>query len=184
MSWTKDIQNIVGEMANGAVRNYATAGLSSFLVGGKGKGKGRVRLFTSDRDTREWITPHSHRFDFTCAVLDGEVENTLFEFTAYRTYESNSYVRGLVTPVAGGLGKYEIKHGNTPFDYIEITTVYKEGDTYSMTADMVHSIRFSKGARVLFFEGPETRTTSAFLEPYSDGKPVRTFKTHDWMFER
>ncbi len=57
------IKAVLG-MANNPIRHYIAPGLTSSLVGGGGHGK--VRLFQADRETREWVTPHSHRFDFTC----------------------------------------------------------------------------------------------------------------------
>lgn len=174
------LDKIISAMANSQVHQYATPGLTSSLVGGNGCGT--LRLFESDRDTREWITPHSHRFDFACLVLAGEVENILF----VRGYgpRLNRFAEGKLRPVSGGLGHYEVVRIGDWAGYGEVSTTYKAGDIYSMQAKEIHTIRFSRGARVLFFEGPNISTESVFLEPYSNGKVVETFRTQPWMFER
>lgn len=170
-------------MMHSRVRNYATPGLTSSLIGGEGHGK--VRLFLSDRDTREWITPHSHRFDFTCLVLRGSVENILFKRATYYGYPgSNLYMTATVRPQNGGLGGYEIARGGMAEPWTEEASTYKEGDTYSMTSRQIHSIRFSRDAIVLFLEGPEVVDTSVVLEPYSNDELVPTFATAPWMFKR
>lgn len=165
-------------LAHSIVRNYVTPGLTSALVGGAGHGC--VRLLESDRDTREWITPHSHRFDFTCIVLAGQVEN--IEFTP--SSRGDLYACGTLRPIDGGLGQYEVVHGEIGETYAETTRIYGPGGTYSMRHHEIHSIRFSRGARVLFFEGPNVSDTSVFLEPYSNGATVHTFAVQPWMFQK
>ncbi len=121
-------------MTHSEVRNYVVPGLTSSLVGG---GKGQVRLFTSDRDTREWVTPHSHRFDFTCLVLAGEVENIVFH--QGRDAGSNLYARGTVRRVGPGLGAYEIRRSDEPpTEFYEIPTTYRAGEVYSMASRQIH----------------------------------------------
>lgn len=166
-------------MKHSRIRNYIAPGLTSWLIGGEGNGK--VRLFTADRDTREWITPHSHRFDFTCLVLSGEVENVIFGRT-FRHDMGNMYTVGTLR--ASEVGKYEFEPGVKcePFD--ERISVYRTGDTYSMHHNEIHSIRFGKGSAVLFFEGPEIKQETQVLEPYSDGRRIPTFTTAPWMFDR
>lgn len=61
-------------------------------------------------------------------------------------------------------------------------SIYTPGETYSMHKDEVHSIYFSRGAEVLFFEGPTQCDHSAILEPVSNGKVIPTFKIEPWMF--
>ena len=173
------VRKAVLGMTHSRIRNYIAPGLTSWLVGGEGCGK--VRLFTSDRDTREWITPHSHRFDFTCLVLAGEVTNILFQWEPAFS-NGNRYAVGTLR--AGGLGTYEFEPGTGAEPYSELSTVYRTGDTYSMKHDEIHTIRFSRGCAVLFFEGPEVAETSKVLEPWSDGRRVPTFVTMPWMFDR
>lgn len=166
------------EMAHSRVRNYATVGLTSSLVGGKDHGT--VRLFEATRQTREWVTPHSHRFDFCAMVLAGSVENILFEEGGMGGEE---YGVGVIAPIEGGLGSYKITRTNDVKFYETRTFTYRAGDVYAMAANQFHSIRFSKDAVVLFLEGPNLRDTSAFLEPYENGEVIETFKTEDWMFD-
>ncbi len=175
----KELLDIVTLMSHSPVRQYVTPGLTSLLVGGEGHGN--VRLFTSDRDTREWITPHSHRFDFVCMVLEGDVENVLF---VPGRSKSNTYSRGSMRRINAGMGNYEITRDGGVDEYEEHRTIYSVGESYSMKASEIHSIRFSRGARVLFLEGPEVSDASVFLEPFSDGETIQTFETRPWMFKR
>lgn len=170
---------MVAAMSHNPVSQYVLPGLTSSLVG---EGRGHVRLLTSDRDTREWVTPHSHRFDFVCLVLEGDVENILFERGG--GVGSNLYAAGTIRLIAEGMGRYAITRSGDHGSYIEKPAKYVAGETYSMKANQIHSIRFSRGAKVLFFEGPDVTEESVFLEPFSDGKTIRTFETSPWMFER
>jgi hypothetical protein len=180
-----DLKAVAKAMAHSPVHQYVVPGLTSSLVGGPGHGT--VRLFESDRDTREWVTPHSHRFDFACLVLAGEVENLVYTRSIDPGGGSNAFAVGTCRPLYGsvrGLGEYEIVHGTTGQQFIEGSNTYVAGDVYAMKHDEIHSIRFSKGAKVLFFEGPEVAQESVFLEPFSNGKTIPTFKVEPWMFER
>lgn len=176
----EDFASDIQFFAHSAVRNYATPGLTSKLLG---EGNGRVRLFIANRDTREWITPHSHRFASAALVLAGKVENILF--TRCAPDGGNSYAVGTLKPVDGGLGKYDVVRDGTWGYFTEISQHYKAGDAYSMTPEEIHSIRFSRGAKVLFFEGPEVNDESVILEPCEHGgRVIQTFKTEPWMFEK
>jgi hypothetical protein len=168
---------MVKAMTSNPVSQYVLPGLTSSLVG---EGRGHVRLLSSERASREWVTPHSHRFDFVCLVLAGEVENILFVPSGF----ADRFAKGTVRPVDGGLGKYEVVREEGSCGYEEHSTTYKAGETYAMKASQIHSIRFSRGAEVLFFEGPDVSDVSVFLEPFSNGKTIRTFETAPWMFER
>lgn len=173
------IREAVLGMKHSRIRNYIAPGLTSWLVGGESRGK--IRLFTSDRDTRELITPHSHRFNFTCLVLRGHVTNVLFS----RTYSTgNSYAVGKLRAPKGGIGEYEFTPGEKGEYFSEEVTRYAEGDTYSMKCYQIHTICFSRDSAVLFFEGPEITDTSVVLEPWSDDRRVPTFVTQPWMFDR
>lgn len=168
----------VASMTHSHVLNYATPGLTSSLVGGGDAGK--VRLFTSDRDTRHWITPHSHRFNFTCLVLAGSVENILYN----KGYGGNKFCEGILRTVDGGLGNYELERATGWSRWSEVSSIYGVGETYSMRAEEIHSIRFSHDSRVLFFEGPQVCETTKILEPWSNGGVVKTFESPEWMFQR
>jgi hypothetical protein len=173
------LRKAVWKMANSNLRNYIAPGLTSYLVGGPDAGK--VRLFHSDRNTREWITPHSHRFDFTCLVLKGRVTNILLR--PLWGNEGDLYAAGKLKR-AGKFGEYEFTPGTEVLAYAEERSEYSEGDVYSMTHAQIHSIQFARGTEVLFFEGPEVTDESVVLEPWSNGKRIPTFVTQPWMFER
>lgn len=176
-----EIGNTLATMKHSAVRNYALPGLTSALIGGNNRGL--VRLFESDRNTEELITPHSHRFDFTCLVLRGSVDNTIYQRGGSDPY-SDRYVAGTITRGAKP-GEYETFEPGTEFEWwSRASHIYGPGDVYSMCASEVHSIKFSRGARVLFLEGPEITHESTVLEPWSDGRRVPTFTTQPWMFEK
>jgi|SRR6185312_1524783 len=168
-------------MRHGRIRNYIAPGLTSWLIGGSGHGM--VRLFSSDRDTHELIVPHSHRFDFTCVVLRGKVTQVLYLETG-RADQGNAYAVGKLKTQPGGFGRYDFEPGKKPEYFSETEYEYLAGDTYRMRRHEIHSIRFSRGAEVLFLEGPEMASESKVLEPWSDGRRVPTFVTHPWMFDR
>lgn len=173
------VQRQLRTMANSVIHNYATAGLTSQLIGGKDHGK--VRMLTADRDTREFITPHSHRYDFLCVVLEGEVVNTIYYEENWKTPASNQFAVSVIEPT-DKFGKFWARHIRNS-SFTEHVSTYKAGDVYEMTYDQIHSIRFSKGSVVLFLEGPERDHTSYVLEPFSDGSRVPTFSTPEWMFQ-
>lgn len=175
----EEILKAIGPMRNARLGNYIAPGLTSVLIGGDNHGK--VRLFESSRETLEFITPHSHRFDFTAIVLEGWVVNTLFLRGG-----GEDWCRSHITQVCGtgGIMDYEHKRETSPFKWYRAATTYKAGATYSMKHSEIHSIRFSGGAKVLMFEGPQLTTRSVMLEPWVDGRVVPTFRTEGWMFQR
>ncbi|MDE2106756.1 MAG: hypothetical protein KGL39_56600 [Patescibacteria group bacterium] len=178
---TEQLRRAVSRMMNGRLKNYVMPGLSSWLVGGEGAGK--VRLFTAQRDTNDWvIAPHSHRFDFTCLVLRGEVHNITYS-SPPRHDLGNPFAVGRLEVPEGGLGKYEYKPGTSPVHYGTHTAKYEEGTTYSMEAEEIHTIRFSRDSMVLFFEGPNRVNFSYVLEPWADSRRVPTFSVEPWMFD-
>lgn len=172
--------NVLRSMAHEPVRNYVLPGLTSMLIGGFGQG--RVRLFAAARDSREWIVPHSHRFDFVCLVLRGKVTNV--RFTVGGIDHANAYAIGRLKRSTGGFGEYDIVHGTEPTRFREEEATYAAGDFYAMRAPEIHSIRFGAGAEVLFFEGPDLQEETVFLEPWCDGGVVPTFAVQPWMFQR
>lgn len=179
MSTLLELLQLIKKMGHNEVDNYVLPGLTSSLVGGFGYG--RVRLFSASRETREWVIPHSHRFDFGCLVLHGEVENILFE-----PGRGQAYGRATIRHNQGDrFGMYTVeRHADETVHYTETATKYGVGQAYCMTAKQIHSIRFSETARVLFFEGPEITNESVVLEPWCNGGIVPTFETASWMFQR
>lgn len=188
----RDLHNLISQltdMTHSEIRNYVSPGLTSWLVSGKtGKyfDKGKVRLFIASLDTREWITPHSHRFDFACLVLRGKVTNIVYTPDPQPMFNGRStdYAVGKLRTLGGGLGAYKFVPGEEPTYYQERREEYVEGDCYSMLYQEIHSIQFSRDAMVLFFEGPEQTSETTVLEPWAYGKRVPTFDAKPWMFER
>jgi len=72
---------LLDEMKSSTVDNYVLAGLSSSLIGQQGFGS--VRLFEKEAHQRDFVTPHSHRFDFACLVLAGQVTNHIWRETEH-----------------------------------------------------------------------------------------------------
>lgn len=174
---------IINRMKHSPLRNYAgIPGLTSWLIGEKSPA-GCVRLFECERNHDEAIIPHSHRFDFECFVMAGEVRNVIYT----RTYPTNgpkadAFFRSTLK-YGGHCGTYEREPDQVV--YVERTNkTYTQGQTYGMKANEIHSIYFSKGARVLFFEGPQVSDSSVILEPWCDGEAVPTFKIEPWMFKK
>lgn len=162
--------------------NYALPGLSSTLLPG-----GRLRMFECHRNTPELIAPHSHRYDFACLVLAGSVVNTVYKpCKGIEGPTSDFWAMSILTPIEGGLGDYEKQVISQASCFTPVSTTYRAGDVYSMLNDDIHSIQFSRGAQVLFIEGPERSTTSIVLEPSTVDllSHVPTFETRPWMFKR
>lgn len=172
----QDISNILA-MTNRPLRNYIVPGLTSWMVG-DGSSLGCVRLFESERDQQRDIAPHSHRFDFTCLVLRGQVVNKLWGHDAFGDEFEMSRITYLGAP--GAYKKEAVQRGR--FSYAAHT--YIAGDFYRMKSDEIHSIVFSRGALVLFFEGPPSTNESFMLDPVSDGEVIATSDTSPWMFKK
>lgn len=167
-------------MKNSRLGNYIVPGMVSHLIGGEGYGK--VRLFSAERTTLEFITPHSHRFDFTCMVLYGQVTNTRFVVGNPVDDDCEEWCCSTVKPLKDG--KFERVNENSIGFWTRKVEHWKASDIYSMAEYEIHSIKFERGTHVLFFEGPELSSTSCILEPWVDGKLVPTFRTESWMYEK
>src|ERR1700741_4501730 len=92
-------------MRTNRLGNYIVPGVASYLIGDKDHGL--VRIFHSERDSRDTVTPHSHRFDFSC--LAGEVKNTIW----YQIDDKDlgeAMIRSTVTQVCGADGVREFVH--------------------------------------------------------------------------
>ncbi|QFZ84558.1 hypothetical protein GFK26_18185 [Variovorax paradoxus] len=166
----------IRSMARQPVRNYIAPGLSSYIIGAPHEG-GCVRLFESEREQQFAITPHSHRFDFHCLVLQGRVTNRLWR----KSTAGDDFVETKL--IFDSLGKY--KRGATEaVRRVSHDTVYSAGQGYAMKAEEVHSIYFGRDTSVLFFEGPNVLNTSVILEPWVDEKAIETFRVEPWMFQK
>lgn len=178
-SRTFDLESLL-LMAHSPVRNYAIPGLTSFLIG-QPSGFGSVRLFHSEREHQESITPHSHRFGFQCLVLRGNVRNRLWRQVGHDA--AGDLYRTTTLRYLGGIGKYERTPGDVcKWSYTD--ECFTAGECYGMSADEVHSIFFSRDALVLFLEGQTVADHSIALEPVVDGETIPTLETQPWMFRR
>ncbi len=172
----------INQMKHSPIRNYGgIPGLTSWLISSPGA-QGCVRLMECSRTHQEPITPHSHRFDFECLVLAGNVQNIIWEPASISSIGDDEY-QSTVLRYSGAPGEYEKESATNGWWHIKKYT-YQCGDAYRMKADEVHSIFFGRGASVLFFEGPKVSDSSIILEPVVDGEVVPTFKVEPWMFKR
>lgn len=176
----------IKQMAHSPLHNYAIPGLTSWIIGANpDPARGGVRLFECSRAHHEPIIPHSHRFDFQCVVLAGEVTNVVWHRVCDEDIDldDDTYVISTLH-YNGEPGTYTPgKHRVTGF-FRPRRHHYAEGDEYSMKHDEIHSIYFSKGSAVLFFEGPRITGSTQILEPLVDGVRVPTFKVEPWMFRK
>ena len=170
----QNLRTLTHSMRQDTLHNYVTMGLNSSLLT-----NGCVRHFHQTREQTSVITPHSHRFDLMCLVLSGVVTNTLY----FSSMEGDKYQ--VSEQVYKDIGKYRILDTKYVDRFILRPTVYRSGEWYSMNYNEIHSIWFSKGAQVLFFEGPTVTDASYFLEPMDEYENVdRTLKTEEWMFRK
>lgn len=175
--------HMVQEMKHSPVQNYVLPGLTSWLIGAPSE-KGCVRLFENEIETMEFITPHSHRFNFQCLVLEGWVENCVWRNEPNADH-GELYIRTIVQAREGGLGTYLVHDPDeAPRRYVREKNTYTAGEMYGMGYAAIHSIRFSKGAKVLFFEGPKITGGTMVLEPWVQGERVPTFRVDPWMFKK
>lgn len=167
------------------IHNYAgVPGLTSWLISESMLGKiCKIRLFECSRNHVEPIIPHNHRFDFECIVLEGAVTNRVWK-PYDGTGEPGDEYEEVTLQYSGKPGQYIKEETNivTRWKYEDLK--YGPGETYQMKAVEFHSIYFSAGAKVLFFEGETLRDFSSILEPVVDGSTIPTFKVEDWMFQR
>lgn len=169
----KDIIRILDQIKTNKLSNYVIAGLDSYLIA-----NGKVRLFENSRDHQDSITPHTHRFDFTCLVLEGTVTNRIWYQSQY--IGADEFLKSTIE-YSGEVGQHKITP-NAIGTYTYRDTKYSAGETYSMKAEQFHSIFFSRGAKVLFFEGEDKSTSSEILEPVVNGQIIATCENKDYMF--
>lgn len=167
-------------MKRNPLQNYIVPGLTSWLLADL-KEKGMIRLFEMERHQEMAIAPHSHRFDFDCIVLAGSVVNTLWR-PSYNIKNGDEFQ---ITSLEymGQPGQYKETRGGI-MNYTPLVQEHKEGDKYGMRFDEIHSIKFSRGAKVLFFEGPSKTTHTTLLDPYVNGQRVPQSAIQPWMFHK
>lgn len=166
------IKNIL-DMRTSIVKNYGLPDVDSSLLG-----NGIVRLFESHREQQEAITPHSHKFNFSCLVLSGKVVNRI-----WREDKNGDSFSVSELSYQGEIGKYESELIEEK-RYSHYDSTYHVGEWYSMKAEEIHSIYFSRGCKVLFLEGEVLTLKTKILQPCVGGKALNTFEVKDWMFQR
>lgn len=181
MAVSQEMIAFIDSMKHSPAHNYVVPGLTSWLIGSPHPNHGCVRMFTMCRHHEEPIIPHSHRFDFRCLVLKGEVINNIWERERFGS-NGDPYSVSEVT-YEGVLGKHQKRFSYYGMFY-KISSKYSAGDEYSMKANQFHSIFFEKGSMVLFFEGPNVNETSHVLEPVVNGETIPLFRTDEWMFRK
>ncbi len=169
--------SVLKGMLGPARHNYIVPGLMSSKVNCH-----MVRVFENTREQEFFITPHNHRFDLFCVVLQGTVVNTLYRLVTGRTSpgKSDAFVR---VQYEKGVGA-NLRKPLTSGLYGRYRNEYKAGNSYAMKANEFHSIHFSADAIVLFVEGENAgdETTEVLLPVGSDGKVCDTAVTLPWMF--
>ena len=151
------------------------------MIGNPSK-HGCVRMFYSEREHQECLTPHSHRFDLQSWVIQGSVTNIIWTPTTDSDVNADLF-QTTTLEYGGAIGCYKKINGEIG-KWKANSNFYKAGDSYFMKAEEVHSIRFSRGAIVVIFEGAQVSNSSTIIEPYVDGQLVPTFKVEDWMFRK
>lgn len=162
-------------MRTNTVRNYVIPGLDSSLLE-----NGKVRLFESSREHAEPITPHSHRFDFFCIVIQGQVTNVTWE--PCEAHEGDEFQCSQLT-YQGEIGQHDVSEVSRGY-WRPASVRYKQGEIYSMRHNEVHSIYFKRDTKVVFFEGPQLTDHSLIIEPVVNGELIPTFQTQPWMFQK
>ncbi len=173
MEGLKFLANMLQEMKQGKVSNYVIAGLDSHLIS-----KGNVRMFENSRNHQDQITPHSHRFNFACLVIEGSVINREWFETSE---DEGDFFESTTLSYCGKIGSHSKSREGRAF-YGFFDTKYKAGECYAMSAQQIHSIQFSKGAKVLFLEGPQVFDTSIIIEPVVNGIVIPTYENKGYMF--
>lgn len=174
-----NLMNILDGISSNKIHNYIVPGITSSLVG---VDRGRVRMFDNNRHQMQNIIPHSHRFDLSCLVVSGRVVNTL-----WRPSVDGDLMIEIEQHYLGDPGGYKIsvKPSLVPTPYEPTEYVYNSGDWYHMKHDEIHSINFSRGAKVLIFEGEElTKDVKALAPRIMDFDVNEYMKVPGWMFRK
>lgn len=163
-------------MTSSRISNYAIAGLTSELLT-----EGTVRLFSMENVQMSMITPHSHRFNLASYVLQGSVENTIWNDQAEPA--SMGHLMAVSKQEYSGVpGKYSFTYQREG-KFTRSVAEYRAGEFYYMSATEIHSIEFSPNAVVLIFEGPPRFGFSTILEPVGRCGPIPIQETRPWMFK-
>lgn len=153
-----DRLKIIESMQESPIHDYILSGVTSTLLT-----NGKVRMFEANRYATELVWPHSHRYDLACYVLQGRVTNHIYQRVHDRVPHSDRFLMNSLE-YAGVPGEYDIKPMAVA-DFVRTTTKYLVGEWYSMASTDIHSIEFSRGTKVLVFEGPQVSKESISLTP-------------------
>lgn len=160
-----------------AITNYGVPGMTSRLLD-----QGVLRVLTASTRQQFFVTPHSHRYDLLCLVLEGEVENILYEETGDGTGEEYGVMRCTYEGKKEAFKKEigSVRKGT----FVTYSNIYCEGDCYFMKANEIHTVVFEANTTVLVMEGVTRRNTTQVLLPVgADGKPIDTLQTQPWMYQ-
>lgn len=159
------------------LHNYIVPGLSSTALASFELG-GMLRLFEMTRDQEYYVTPHNHRFNFLCLVLEGQVMNTTF--SVREAHETNADHVTLIYDK----NKRGVRYNMDEMQYCiasQHSEVHSKGDWYAMDHREYHSINFARHTKVLFIEQEPETEESRVLLPYVNGRICSTFLWADWM---
>lgn len=178
MDMDKLLCTLMGEN-DSLIRDYIVPGLESRLLRSVTSSH-KWRIFTMRRDQDYQVNIHDHRYGFSAVVLSGHVVNTVWDIAERNVNDSHATHAAVY---------YDHKERCVGQPYSLITTrpreqAYGAGEWYAMGHDEFHSIRFSRGARVLVIEGPEVKPNNTILLPYSNGRVCDTFMWRPWMMDR
>lgn len=164
-------------MKHSPLRNYIVPGLTSWIIS-KTCADGLVRMFEMEREQMEFIAPHSHRYNFRCHVLDGRVWSRKF----YK-HDGGDTWKEWILRYKDQPGQYDLTEGGH-YKYTYDEHEFRAGDDYSMDANEIHSIRFAKHTKVLFWERVSDRHHSSLLTPVVNVLGSIPFPTPEpWMFQ-
>lgn len=169
-----DLKALRGMTGNG-LTNYVVPGLESHLFA-------KARMFVNTRKQEAFVTPHSHRYDLACLVLEGSVCNSVYELS--KEPFAQHYAVSSMRSVSGDEpGKYMSLEPRGEDRFAVTHTQYARGEWYILPYEVIHSITFSEDAKVLVLEGPAELDFVTILEPSVNGKRVPTFRAEPWMFQ-
>lgn len=169
---------ILDSLKHSKITNYVIPGLESYIISNDKENGTMVRMFEMTREQSAMCVPHTHRYNFYCVVLEGRVYNTVWcdHDTEGDLFEIVKLRRGKA------FGEYKIDDRPREGRFVPRECRYLKGESYSMDAHQVHSIRFDKGTKVLFMESKDVLDYSYALLPIVDGEVVDNLSTQPWMF--
>lgn len=166
------ILDFIADTAHNRVSNYVVPGLDSVLLENS-----KTRLFEATRTQQAFVTPHTHRYNLFSVVLQGWATNTIYEPATCGERFAKSSI---------GAEEFEYEPdtiGKIGF-YNPETKTHRQGESFYLTYNQIHTIEFSKDALVLIVESPEIKTPQFILQPVNHkGDILDIFTVKDWMFK-